>query len=412
MSGTSPLALSDEDFMKLPEPVGAPVVLDAVDNQTATAAAEKAAADEAAAAEAAKDPVVVEEEALGDDKPKADEGSAANPKDGVDKDAAEQKDKTPAGEGANVAEPGAKSVAEEKAATAGDKDGTKADAEEPPTVEALAGFYNKIMTPFKANGKTIELKSPDEAIALMQMGANYTKKMQELQPHKKLLLMLQNNGLLDEGKLSFLIDVERKDPEAIKKLIKDSGVDPLDIDTNTEPQYIAGSHTVTESEVLFRSKLEDISSTPGGPEMISEIDRTWDKASKEALWENPEVLSIIQEQRESGVFGKITVEMDRQKTLGKIPLSTPFLQAYRTVGDEMVKANAFADLPGAKDPAGVSPPKVLATRTAAVKAAVTNGDKAGAAAGVRTASSKAESKVNYLTMSDDEFIKTTMAGRV
>ena len=65
--------------------------------------------------------------------------------------------------------------------------------------------YEKLMAPFKANGKMITPRSPEEAISLMQMGANYTRKMQELQPYRKVMLMLQNNGLMDEEKLSFLI---------------------------------------------------------------------------------------------------------------------------------------------------------------------------------------------------------------
>lgn len=56
----------------------------------------------------------------------------------------------------------------------------------------------------------MQVNSVDEAIQLMQMGANYTRKMQELQPHRKTLLMLENNGLLDEGKLSFLIDSDEE----------------------------------------------------------------------------------------------------------------------------------------------------------------------------------------------------------
>ena len=63
-------------------------------------------------------------------------------------------------------------------------------------------FYKKVMAPFKANGKMITLRSPEEAIQLMQQGANFTKKMQAIAPHRKLLIMLENNGLLDESKIN------------------------------------------------------------------------------------------------------------------------------------------------------------------------------------------------------------------
>lgn len=388
MSDNSPLAMSDEDFMKLPEPVTVAEAPEAtVAHDPALAAEDQAAA--SPESNQAADAVEADTQVVPD--PAA--AVVAVVADPV----------VPGSEVANV-DPAAAAVADP--AVVAPVAGEAVDA--PPTLEALTGFYDKIMAPFKANGKMVELKTPEEAIQLMQMGANYTRKLQELQPHKKLLLMLQNNGLLDEGKLSFLIDVERKNPEAIKKLIKDSGVDPLDIDTNSEPAYVEGSHTVTDAEVLFRTKLDDVSSAPGGTEMLSNIDKTWDKASKEMLWENPEVLSIIQEQRESGVYGRIVAEMDRQITLGQISPSTPFLAAYKSVGDSMVKANAFA---GSGDAPVVTEPKVLATRAAGVKSEVSNGDKASAASATRAAPGKADVSVNFLAMSDDQFLKT-MAGRV
>ena len=145
-------------------------------------------------------------------------------------------------------------------------------------------FYEKIMTPFKANGKLITLKTPEEAIQLMQMGANYTRKMQAIAPYKKTLLMLENNGLLDEDKLSFLIDLDKKNPEAIKKLIKDAGIDPMDIDTSTEPQYKEGSHKVSNKEAAFMTVLDDLKRSQDGMQTIKEINTNWDDASKNILW--------------------------------------------------------------------------------------------------------------------------------
>src|SRR5690606_21653948 len=80
---------------------------------------------------------------------------------------------------------------------------TAKDNQVTPDYEKL---YKEIMKPFKANGREIKLNSPEEVITLMQKGANYTKKMQALQPHLKIVRMLENNQLLDEGKLSQLID--------------------------------------------------------------------------------------------------------------------------------------------------------------------------------------------------------------
>lgn len=280
---------------------------------------------------------------------------------------------------------------------------TEADTPIPTTVEKKTevqdyeGFYKKVMAPFVANGKTIELRTPEEAIQLMQMGANYTRKMQSIAPHRKLLLMLENNGLLDESKLSFLIDIEKKNPEAIKKLVKDAGIDPMDIDTAVEPTYLGGNHQVSDDEANFKSVLEDMKSTQTGLETLKVINSNWDQASKEVLWKNPEVMAVIQQQRELGVYDKIAAEVERQRTLGTIPTQMPFVEAYRVVGTQLLQAQP-------QTPA-VTAPTSVGTTVAKPKPAAANGDKVSAASPTRSTPRKAESFINPLAMSDEEFMK-------
>lgn len=274
-----------------------------------------------------------------------------------------------------------------------------------PSAEEAQAFFMQVMRPFKANGKMVELRSPDEAISLMQMGANYTRKMQELQPHRKTLLMLQNNNLLDADKLSFLIDLDRGDPEAVKKFIKDRGIDPLDIDTSTDPAYLGGNHQVSDEDVAFRTTLDELSSTPAGQETIQEIHSRWDNVSKEMLWKHPDLLSVIQEQRELGVYATISAEIERLQTLGKLRADMPFLEAYKIVGDQLVAESGVAQ-GQSEAPAPVSQtPQVLATRAAAPKSPAKNSDQVAAAAPTRGTPTAAQDHVNPLMMADDEFLK-------
>lgn len=260
----------------------------------------------------------------------------------------------------------------------------------------------KIMAPFKANGKEIQLKDPDEVIRLMQMGANYTRKMQEMVPHRKVLMMLENNGLLDESKLSFLIDLEKKNPEAIKKLLKDGGIDPLSIDTTTDPAYTGGNHRVSDSDVAFQTTLDTVLAQPMGQETINDIHTNWDQASKQELGRDPSLLETFRQQRASGVYDVITTEMERQKILNPSLSSVPFVQLYNQVGNQLVQQrNATA----AQAPTAQAAQPV-ATRVHVPKPVVTNGDKAAAASGNRTTPKTATPVKNFLAMSDEEFMKT------
>ena len=269
-------------------------------------------------------------------------------------------------------------------------------AEEAPDYES---FYTKIMTPFKANGKEIKLNNPEEAIKLMQMGANYTKKMQDIQPHRKKLLMLETNNLTEDD-ISYLIDLKNKDPEAIKKLIKDSGIDPLDIDTSVEPAYQEGNHKVSDLEAGFRTKLDEITSLPNGTETLKLIN-DWDQPSKDVLWDQPEIMAVIYEQKESGLYDRISTEVDRLRLLGEIPASVGFLQAYKIAGDKLF-ANAPKEVPVKQEEA---PKAVVTTRVVTPKADVENNEQVSAASPSRSTPKKAETIVNPLSMSDDDFLK-------
>ena len=272
-------------------------------------------------------------------------------------------------------------------------------------------FHDKMMAPFVANGKTIQLQSVDEAIQLMQMGANYTRKMQSIAPHRKVLMMLENNGLLDEGKLSRLIDLDKKNPEAIRALVKEAGIDPLDIDVESDSTYVPGDHVVSDEAMAFQTTLEEVSSTPDGQETIRAITGSWDANSKAELWSDPSILPVIHQQRVSGVYDRVTAEIERQRTIGAIPPHVSFLNAYRVIGEHMTKAGAFNDLQGmaqaqTQAPAQEVIQRPVATRVASPRPAVSNSAKVGAAAPTRTATPKrTEAFINPLAMSDDEFMK-------
>lgn len=262
--------------------------------------------------------------------------------------------------------------------------------------------YKEALAPLKANGKTIDIQSLDELRQLASMGANFTRKMQDIAPHRKILAMLENNGLLDEAKLSFFIDLDKKNPEALKKLVKDSGVDPLDIDVSGEATYQVGNHAVSDSEIAFRTVLEDLQSTPTGQETISLINSSWDQASKEELWKAPEVMQTIQQQRENGIYDTISAEINRQSMLGKIPAGTPFIQAYLAVGNELNTRGVFNKAPS-QTTANVPAP--VATRVVVPKPQVTNSAAANAAASTRQTQKRVVPVVNLQSMSDDDFLK-------
>ncbi|ESX17874.1 hypothetical protein X766_15870 [Mesorhizobium sp. LSJC255A00] len=421
------LGMSDEDFLKAPMPVVEAGEQAEAADQGATPGSEAAQTDAekeaAAVAAAAAETQKNEELAKGDDddagKENADGDDDAETIAAAEKLKADEEAKAKANEGKTPEQIAAEAEAARVAAEAEKEKKPQTDAEKAAAAAAekaakpvdYQAFFKQVMTPFKANGRTIELKTPEEAIRLMQMGAGYGRKIQDLQPHLKAMRMLEKNGLLDEGKLSFLIDINDKNPEAIKKIIKDSGIDPLDLNIADNVSYIPKNHSVSDQEMAFKDALSDIQSHEGGQETLQEINQKWDQESKSALWAEPALLAVIQSQRDNGVYDQIAAEIDRQKLLGAIPNSTPFLKAYKLAGDHLQATNGFK-LPAGqaeqiqKQPGDTQQPQVIAVRPANVKAPVANGDKAAAASPTKTETQrKAKSTVNPLEMADDEFLK-------
>jgi len=309
-------------------------------------------------------------------------------------------------------------VAEKASAdVAADPAGSKPDEAAAPTVVVnYQEAYDKIMAPFRANGKEIKLDNPDDVVRLMQMGANYTQKLQALQPNLKILKMLENNQLLDEGKLGYLIDLDKKNPAAIKQIIKDSGIDPMEVDTREDTGYIAGNHQISDAEMAFTSTVEELARDTEGKNLIVSINKNWDQSSKDLLWEDPSILRVLTEQRKSGIYDQITAEVDRRKVLGTIQ-NVNFLTAYQSVGQDLhqkglLKVNAQ---PSAKvAPAASQTARVVDQGTAARKpsGSVINSDKARAASVTKAAATKqVKQDFNPLAMSDEDFEKSTDLAR-
>lgn len=325
----------------------------------------------------------------------------ADPKTPSAEDAAKPKE-----DGAKPADAGAGAAAD------GHTTPKQPEAKAPATTEApdYEALYKQVMAPFKANGKEFTPGSPEEMVRLAQMGANYTKKMQALKPNLQLMRMLENNGLLEESRLSHLIDIAKGDPKAIQKLLHDTKVDPLDLDTSAAPTYTPGNHRVSEEEMSFRDTIDELTSTDAGKETIVHLNSTWDQASKKALVQEPSLLGIINEHRSNGVYAKIASEIERQQTLGRLS-GVPFIEAYKVVGQRLQAEGKLAPTPAStgQEPANPGtvpvPRQVLETRAARPRQVVSNGDRAKAAApGARTPTKSSPRSFDPFAMSDEEIM--------
>lgn len=262
----------------------------------------------------------------------------------------------------------------------------------------FAEEFKKLTAPFKANGKDMQINTVDEARTLMMMGANYNKKMAGLKPSLRILKTLENNGLLDEDKINYLIDLDKKDPGAINKLMQDSGINPLDLEEDSASAYKPKAYNATNREVELDAVLDDIRDTPTFKDTIDIVGNKWDDSSRRVLVDNPSIIKVINDHVSAGIFEQITTKIDKERMLGKLD-GVSDIDAYKQIGDLMQSAGEF----NAKKAEAILP-TIQATP---VQQKASNIDKKRAAAStVKTGRSpKSNQEFNPLALSDEEFAK-------
>jgi hypothetical protein len=294
-------------------------------------------------------------------------------------------------------------------ASADNKDSEKA-AEKKPADESTIDFkseYERLLAPFKANGRDIQVGNVDEAITLMQMGANYNKKMAALKPNLKLMKLLEKANLLSEEKISFLIDLDRKDAAAINKLVKDSGIDPMDLDADKASAYKQTAYTVDDREIELDTVLDDIQGTPSYNRTLEIVSTKWDAASKQVIAGTPSILKVINDHISSGIYDRIQKEIDNERMFGRL-VGMSDIEAYRQVGDALHARGEFNALAKGSSQPAAKPPveKVIVQPKPKQEDDDKLKDKKRAASSTKSAGSSAiPPDFNPLAMSDEEFSK-------
>lgn len=208
------------------------------------------------------------------------------------------------------------------------------------TQDAANEFYNKLTGVIKADGREIRVRSADDAVRLIQMGYNYSRRMEELKPVKAMAQMLENHGLRDPEKLNFAIELMQGKREAIQKLLADHKIDALDLDPSKSVGYKPNNYQAHPKDVAFKEAIDATLVAEGGRELITDINASWDNESKAALREQPLIFQNLLAQMQSGVYGQIKKELEYQQSLGYL-VGVPFLQAYHQVGTAMQQAGVF-----------------------------------------------------------------------
>ena len=319
-----------------------------------------------------------------------------------DLEEAEQPEQEPEGEPGEGAEaPDAQAEGGDKQPEAGEPE-PKSEPEVPAERDYKAELA-KVLSPFKANGRDIQVDSVEDAIQLMQKGANYHKKMEGIKPRLAQLKLLEQQGLLEGDKLNYLIDLAKGDRGAINRLIKEHSVDTLELDGDKAKDYQANDYVPDEVAVDVDNVIDDLRDSTHFSTLMDTVGNKWDNASRKAILAAPDTLRDISAHMESGIFELVQDRVATERALGRLNgLSS--LDAYRTVGERMYKEGKFNGTKSSTTP----PPKVAAVTQASVTKPVSDEKKKqmlSASPSGKKAVAKVEVNFDPLAMSDEDFLK-------
>ena len=384
------LGMTDEEFMNQ----DLSVLENELDNEL-----EQTSSDEVEAT-AEPDTEIVEEQTFADDVEPQETESQYNAQEQPEPEPIVAEDSQPVEDTQSEHETEAKSTEPASLDTEDKVSDTEGDTQETQTVD-FQGAYEKIFAPFKANGTEMQIESVEDVMSLMKMGANYQKKMAALAPNLKIVKMLEKHNLLDASKLNNLIDLSKNNPAAISKLIKESGIDPLDIDIDEDVAYTPNDYNVSDREYKLDEALDSLKESKTFTETIDVLSNKWDNESKNAITDDPSMIGIIDSHMQNGVYAEINKLVTKERALGRLG-GVSDLAAYRQAAQYLASIGVLND--GSPEVQQAPVTSGVSSKTKAQDDAKLN-SKRKAAASTKTSSKPATTLPDYLKMTDEEFMK-------
>ena len=204
-----------------------------------------------------------------------------------------------------------------------------------PTEIDYKAFYESVTKDFKAAGKIMPgVKDPDKFIKALQMATDYALKTAALKPVLKKAKMLED---VTDEEFSEMLDFRKRNPEVIKKALKEANLDPLDLDLD-DIQYTPQSKIMSDADYEFKEAIEKLSQEDAVAFqrtqniVLNELDST----SKTTVLSNPHILSALQSEVASGRFEKIQAQALQLKAFGGYN-NVPDIELYSYIASEMDK---------------------------------------------------------------------------
>lgn len=267
-------------------------------------------------------------------------------------------------------------------------------------------FYETVTQDYKASGKTMPgVKEPEKFIKALQMATDYALKTAALKPALKRVKMLEE---VSDEDLAEMLDFKKRNPEVIKKALKEANIDPVELDMD-KVNYVPQVQMISDSEYDFRETVDELSKDAKFNDTRQLILSGLDAKSKELALTDTKVLKALHQEVVSGRIEQIQAKALELRTFGSVDSSITDLELYATIARQMDQNSSTITQ---SNPSAVSAQVVSNTQTKQVtKEPNPELEDKRARAGIQTKpQSKVVKKYDPTKLSDDEFLKLLESG--
>lgn len=195
---------------------------------------------------------------------------------------------------------------------------------------------------FKANGREFKF-TQDEMLEqfpkIFGQAMDYTKKTQAMKPWRKTIDAIEQAKLGHED-INLMIDVMKGNKEAIAEVMKRTGVDSLEIDTENS-KYTPNDYGRDDKALAIKDIVEEISVDKEYEITHRVLSKEWDEKSFRKMTEDPDLIRLLHVDVKTGMFDKVQPIADKIKVFDRGSKSD--LEYYRLASIELAQQQQEAN---------------------------------------------------------------------
>ena len=204
----------------------------------------------------------------------------------------------------------------DKEVVEGDEDPIEDDNLEDDIVDEAQKEHQELA--FKANGREYKF-TQDEIMAqfpkIFGQAMDYTKKTQAMKPWRKTIDAIEE-AKLGHDDINLMIDVMKGNKEAIAEVLKRTGVDSLEIDTENS-KYTPNDYGRDDKALAIKDIIEEISVDREYETTHKVLSKEWDEKSFRRMTDDPELIRLLHNDVKSGTFDKVQAVAEKIKVFDR-----------------------------------------------------------------------------------------------